>query len=157
MTTQPDNSSSVHNPVGRFMVAAGAVIEHRQTGKLLLIQRAPELDWHPGEWELIYGRIDQFESVQEGLAREVREETGITELEVAATLSVWHIFRGPVTAENEVIGITFRCLTGQTTPQLSSEHIAYRWVTVEEALQLIQVPGIRRDVERYRQLQRAAR
>lgn len=134
------------------MVAAGAVIQHAVTKKILLIQRAEYLDWQPGEWEIIYGRIDQFESAQSGLQREVREETGITDIEVKDVLSVWHIFRGPEAAENEVIGITFHCFTNQDTPKLSSEHAAFKWVTPEEALELVKVDGIRRDVSRFQTL-----
>ena len=60
--TEPNNQSTKDNPVGRFMVAVGAIIQHRQTKKILLCQRSIDLDWHPGEWEIGYGRIAQFES-----------------------------------------------------------------------------------------------
>lgn len=89
------------------MVAVGASIEHAETHKILVIQRTGSLDWQAGKWELLYGRIDQFEDAQTGLRREVSEETGITDLEIGQVLRVWHIFRGPEIAENELIGITF--------------------------------------------------
>lgn len=151
MTTvsQPHNQSTATNPVGRFMVAVGAVIELANTGKILIIQRASEQDWRGGEWEIIYGRIDQFEDTTKGLRREVREESGITELSIYDTVRVWHIFRGPETAENEIIGITYRCSTTQENIQLSAEHTAYRWVTPQEALSVIATPGIREDLEKF--------
>jgi 8-oxo-dGTP diphosphatase len=149
MVNQPNNQSTLQNPVGRFMVAIGAVIQLAGTDKFLLIQRAGEQDWRGGEWEIIYGRIDQFEDCEKGLHREVREETGLTEITVHETLRVWHIFRGPELAENEVIGITFRCTTPRDSVTLSQEHTAYRWVTVDEALELVRTPGIREDIKRF--------
>ncbi len=149
MVTQPNNHSTVQNPVGRFMVAAGAVIQLEGTDKILVIKRADGQDWHGGEWEIIYGRIDQFEDLPKGLRREVREESGITELSVHEVLRVWHIFRGPEKAENELIGITFRCLTRQKDVKLSAEHTEYRWVTPLEALELVHTPGIRTDIQAF--------
>ncbi len=149
-TGQPNNQSTPQNPVGRFMVASGAVIEKAETGKILLIQRSNDLDWHPGEWEIIYGRINQFEDTETGLAREVHEEVGITNLHIERVLSVWHIFRGTAQiAENEVIGVTYHCTTTQDVPVLSHEHQAYQWVTPQEALKFVTVDGIRRDITKF--------
>ncbi|MFA6570034.1 MAG: NUDIX domain-containing protein, partial [Bacteroidota bacterium] len=84
------------------MVAGGAVIEQNHTGKILLLQRNSNLDWHPSEWEILYGRIDQFEDVTTGLKREVKEEAGLDDIELVDILTVWHIFRGSLKiAENE--------------------------------------------------------
>lgn len=145
---QPNNSSTIQNPVGRFMVAVGAVIENTQTGKILIIQRAADQDWHPLEWEIDYGRIDQFEEPIDGLRRELKEETGLTDLTIGPILSVWHILRGTEKLpENDLIGITYACSTNTEKITLSSEHSAYKWVTPEEALQLITIEGIQRDVK----------
>lgn len=132
------------------MVASGAVIEQAHTGKILLIQRAANLDWHPNEWEIIYGRIDQFEDTESGLRRELKEEVALTNVEIVDVLTVWHIFRGTEeTAENELIGVTYHCRTNQTEPVLSNEHQAFAWVTPDEALQLVKVDGIKRDIEKF--------
>jgi len=147
---QPNNQSTKENPVGRFMVASGALIEQGNTGKILLIQRASHLDWHPNEWEIMYGRIDQFEDTESGLKREVREEVGITDLEIVEVLKVWHMFRGSEKiAENELIGVTYHCRTKVLEPVLSDEHQAYKCVSPQEALESVQVDGIRRDIKKF--------
>jgi 8-oxo-dGTP diphosphatase len=131
------------------MVAVGAVIEHETTGQILLIQRAGSQDWHANEWEILYGRIDQFEDTYSGLRREVKEEVGITDLKIGEPISTWHMFRGPKAAENDLIGITFHCLTATTEVKLSAEHAAFQWTDPAQAPQLVAVPGIRADLEKY--------
>lgn len=147
-----DNNSSEHNPVGRFMVAVGAVVVNTK-GQILLIKRSSKLDWHPGEWEIMYGRIAQHEDAQRGLAREVQEELGI-EVVAGSPLTCWHIYRGhEESAHNELIGITFLATTEQLEIKLSEEHEEYRWVSPQEALDLIKVEGIKRDINAYINLQ----
>lgn len=152
MTNKVDNSNTEQNPVGRFMVAVGAVIVN-QDGKILLIRRSRKLDWQPGEWEIMYGRIAQHEGPQAGLAREVSEEIGI-DITPGVPLTCWRIYRGhEEIAENELIGITFLATTSDINVQISDEHEEYRWVTPSEALELITVDGIKRDIQAYIDLQ----
>lgn len=145
MTTTTNNDSTTHNPVGRFMVAVGAVISNPD-GKILLMKRSSKLDWHPGEWEILYGRIAQFEDPHAGLIRETKEEVGL-DITVGQPLTVWHIYRGhEQTAYNELVGITFIAETTNINVQISDEHDEYRWIMPEEALQLVKVEGIKQDI-----------
>lgn len=148
MNKKVDNDNNELNPVGRFMVAVGAVIVNPK-GQILLIKRSQMLDWHPGEWEIMYGRIAQHEDAQMGLAREIKEELGI-EVIAGKPLTCWHIYRGnEETAHNELIGITFLATTERVDIKLSEEHEEYRWVTPQQALDLIKVDGIKRDINAY--------
>jgi 8-oxo-dGTP pyrophosphatase MutT (NUDIX family) len=149
MTTNNDNTKI--NPVGRFMVAVGAIMSNEK-GEILLIKRSPSLDWHPGEWETMYGRLAQFEDAESGLKRELHEELGI-DVEIGKLLSVWHIFRGAEqTAYNELIGITYNAKYHSGTITLSDEHSEFRWVSPQVALGLITIPGIFRDIKKYLEL-----
>lgn len=133
------------NHIGRFMIAVGAIIEHESTGNLLLIKRASE--FLTGTWEPVYGRIDQYEELEEGLRREVKEEVGITNLEIKRLVRVWHIFRGERVAHQEVYGFTFHCIVKDTTVTISDEHSAFEWVPPQLALERITASGIRKDLE----------
>lgn len=152
-TSKPKVSHVTHDGsavagIGHFMVAVGAVIELANSGKFLLLKRSDE--FHKNAWEFVYGRIDQGENLETALRREVREETGIDELEVIDQFSTWHMYRGDQTSENEVIGISFYCRTNTAEPKLSSEHSQFKWATLEEASKLVSVEGIVEDLNKFK-------
>lgn len=136
------------NKIGRFMLAAGAIIEHPTEQKILVAKRA--ITGHQDhQWELLYGRIDNHEEVVDGLKREIFEETGLKNIKVVKALRVWHIYRGEKLPDLEIFGMTFVCKTGSDKITLCKEHSEYSWVTPQEALELIQVEGIVVDIELY--------
>jgi 8-oxo-dGTP diphosphatase len=147
--SDPNNQSTKENPVGRFMVAVGAVIEYKNSGKILIVQRSKDLDWNPGQWEIGYGRLDQFENPQQALHREIKEELGLTDIEIVKILTTWQMFRGSKKADNELIGITFHCRTQTKQIKLSDEHSQYKWVEPEKALEMVKIEGIKRDVKAF--------
>lgn len=132
------------------MVAVGSIIQLKGTNRILINKRSARSGINEDRWELVYGRIDQFEELEEALKREVREETGLSELKITKLLRVWHIFRGERSEENEIYGFTFICETDQEEVILSDEHSEYKWATVDEALQLIKVTGIKQDLELFK-------
>jgi 8-oxo-dGTP diphosphatase len=136
------------NQVGRFLVATGAIIENTSTGKVLLLKRSDEKDFSAGIWEYVTGRLHQFEEPELGLRREVMEEAGI-EIEIVKPISVFHIFRGEKTAENELVGIMYWCKTDSGEVKLSEEHSDSRWVTTDEALELISKPSMQADIKAF--------
>jgi len=133
---------------GRFLVAVGAIIENSSTGKILLLKRSESKDFSPGIWEYVTGRLNQFEEPEDGLRREVMEETGI-EVEIVKPISVFHIFRGEKTAENELVGIMFWCKTDTENVQISDEHSDFRWVTPDEAAGIVKKPSMQEDIKAF--------
>lgn len=141
-------SAKKANDIGIFMVAVGAVIEHPESGTILLTKRASD-NFQPGVWEIGYGRLDQGEDPEVGLLREIKEETGQKNIKIIELLTAWHFYRGEAKPENEVIGMTYWCQTSDQNVVISREHDEYRWVTPEEALELVSVDGIKNDIEAY--------
>jgi 8-oxo-dGTP diphosphatase len=135
--------------IGRFMVAIGALIRHPVDARILIVKRSSAVDFQQEQWEIPYGRLDQFEDTIDAIRRETREELGYTDIGIGDPLRIWHIFRGERKAETEVIGITYLCTAKTETVTLSAEHEQYRWVTPEEALTLIGNDGIRQDIRAY--------
>lgn len=139
---------SDNQKIGHFMLAAGAVIQHPTENKILITRRS-NTDHADGAWELVYGRIDNHEELTQGLKREVFEETGLKDLKVLKVLRIWHFYRGEQTADKETYGVTFICQAQSDQIKLNSEHSHYRWVSPQEAANLISVLGINHDVKLY--------
>ena len=130
------------------MVAVGAVIEHVESGKILLLKRAGAADYLPGIWEDPMGRLKQHEEPAEALRREIKEECGL-EIEIFKPLAVFHDYRGERTPENEWIGITYWCKAKSDQVTLSPEHSTYQWVLPRAALGMAKHPGVRKDIEAF--------
>ncbi len=134
---------------GKFSIGIGAIIEHTGSGKILLLHRAPAVDFESNKWDDVGGRMHQFENPEETLRREIEEETGISEIRVIKPIDVSHYFRGTKNAENEMIVITYWCMTASNEIKLSEEHNEYRWVLPEEALQLTEDLQLKRNIKRF--------
>jgi 8-oxo-dGTP diphosphatase len=151
VTTQAyDSASSQPQPEaeGRFLVAVGAIIEHRQTGQILLLKRAERATFLPGVWEDIGGRMKQFEEPEHALRREVQEESGL-QIEIVRPINVFHLYHGESSADNEMIIITYWCRSHSDQVVLSHEHSEFRWLSPQDALHLAEHEGVRSDIETY--------
>lgn len=125
--------------IGRFRAGVGAVIWSPERGAYLLLQRSEQKDFAPGAWECVTGRVDQGESFEAALRREVREELGEAfEIAVDFIIGTSHFYRGPETVDHELLGVIYHCsLVGPEMVHLSAEHSRYRWAeagVVQDAL-----------------------
>ncbi|MFA6268180.1 MAG: NUDIX domain-containing protein [archaeon] len=101
--------------------------------KLLLVKRADDDVEHPSSWELPGGRIEVGEKLEDGLKREVKEETNL-EIEILRPLCKRKFTR----VDGQKIEMTsFVCTTKNDIVTLSKEHTEYKWLTLKEAEKII--------------------
>ncbi|WP_370011030.1 NUDIX domain-containing protein [Nocardiopsis sp. LDBS0036] len=97
---------------------AGAVI--REDGRMLVIKRRDN-----GNWEPPGGVLELDETPEEGVAREVLEETGV-HVEVDQLTGVYkNMARG-------IIALVFRCTPSRGKERPTSEATAVKWLGPEE-------------------------
>ena len=123
--------------VGHFLGGIGALVWDPATDRYLLLKRVDDRDFKGGAWECVTGRVDQGESYEQALHREVREEIGAT-VQIEFLVATTHFYRGEPRPENELLGVIYSCLIQD--PQqahFGAEHSTQRWVTAGEALSFL--------------------
>jgi 8-oxo-dGTP pyrophosphatase MutT (NUDIX family) len=130
---------------GRFYAYIAALLWFPPNNTYLLLKRSEDKDFASGVWECVTGRVGQGESFEDALRREVHEELGI-EVQIEFIIGTTHFYRGDERPENELIGVAYCCfIDNPEAINISAEHSEYRWVTPEEAYDLLSAsdPGTR--------------
>jgi 8-oxo-dGTP diphosphatase len=106
------------------------VLLTNEEGKILILKRSTDSKTNPGKWELPGGKVDQGESFDQALIREVLEETqleisldhvvGVSEQNLHLIRAVHIIMSGKI-------------IEGNLT--LSNEHEGYAWVFFENMVE----------------------
>ena len=115
----------------RLKVAARAVII--KDGTVLIVREAStyEEGTNIGTWGLPGGRINDDEAFYDGLAREVREETGL-DVEPIRPVYVgewWPVIKD---VPHHIVAMFVVCVPLSTTVVLSDEHDEYAWGGIDE-------------------------
>lgn len=96
-------------------------------GKILIIKRSTDSKTNPGKWELPGGKVDQGESFDHALIREVYEETNLN-------ISLDHV-AGVCEQNLPLIRAVHIVMWGKTIDgelNLSDEHEGYAWVFFDD-------------------------
>ncbi len=115
--------------------AAGAVLFREEAGRRLYLLLRHE---QGGHWGFAKGRIEKGEGVLEAAMREIREETGIGDIELVAGLSVTS--RYPIRRGGRALLKTVTYYAARVRGdliRLSNEHTDGRWVSPDAATQLL--------------------
>lgn len=105
----------------RHSVSVAAAIFDDSGENVLLIQRRDN-----GRWEPPGGVLELDETIEDGLRREVREETGL-EIEIGPVTGIYkNLPRG-------IIALVLRCRMKGGEPHETSEARAVRWTSLAEA------------------------
>jgi 8-oxo-dGTP diphosphatase len=110
----------------------------RADGKVLLGLRAPTKKTWPSHWDTIGGRVEDGESLEEALTREVQEEVGVTPTQFKLIATVRE--RRPDIygdALHHVYAVTR--WQGGAPANVCDEHTELKWFGISDMLQLTNI------------------
>ncbi len=118
----------------RLPIQVEAIIFRRNDTRIeyLLLKRLPQKD---GFWQPVTGGMEEGESLEEALRREIREETGVENLVAVLEDLYFFEFSDPKLSQEYVYGV-------EVSPSEQividrKEHSEFRWCSYRDALQML--------------------
>ena len=109
------------------------------------------LRYEAGHWDFVKGNVEEGESEKETALRELKEETGIDDARLVGgfreKISYFYKRQG-ATVYKEVV--FFLTEAKNTNVRLSFEHVAFDWLTYEEAMRKLTFKNARDVLQRAR-------
>lgn len=112
----------------RSFRAAGKAVIINSKGLILVLKRSGKETHLENLWDVPGGRFEYGEKPQQGLKREVKEESGLA-IQIIEPVTSWTF-----TQDNgeQVFGTTFLCEPEDIQVNLGYEHTDFQWVKVEK-------------------------
>ena len=113
-------------------IAVKGILFNKEHNRILLVQRGKKDSVGANDWESAGGGIEWGEHPEEAMKREIKEETGITDVSIDRVAYVSIVYGEP-----SFMIVAYICETSEETVVLSSEHQAYVWADKEECRKLL--------------------
>ena len=129
--------------------SAGSVLYNESpSGKIFLL-----LNYPSGHWDFVKGNIEKGEKLHETVIREIREETGITDVEFVDGFEdkiEYHYQRDGDLVHKEVV--FFLAKTKTTDVKISHEHLGFLWLSFDEVLKKLTYKNAKNIMEKIKNL-----
>jgi 8-oxo-dGTP pyrophosphatase MutT (NUDIX family) len=120
--------------------SAGGVVFRKENGTIfyLLLHYPSSSKAKKDYWGFPKGHIEKGETLEETVKREIKEETGLEDIEFIdgfkETIKYFFNFQGKKTLKFVTL---FLLETQEQEVKISSEHIGYQWLPYEKALEFL--------------------
>jgi 8-oxo-dGTP diphosphatase len=105
------------------MLRVSLIVIFNNDNKILLVKRCETSNWCPNCWALVGGKIEKNESPEEGLVREVSEETQID-------LEKYKLKK--IIKEDNNLQYLYLSKVDNDFVELNGEHSDYKWYSLDE-------------------------
>ena len=107
-----------------------------KNGKILIVRRAINDFVKENMWEFPGGKLEFGEDLEDGLKREVKEETNL-DVNIGKLLYSYTFKTHP---HRQLVIMTYLCTTDSDAVTISDEHDDYAWVTKEQLKKTLYEP-----------------
>jgi len=113
-------------------IVTKSIILNRKLNKFLLLKREKQDSIGANTWENAGGNVECGEELEEAMKREIREETGITDISIERVAYITL-----VNGKKPYLIIAYLCETLTESVVLSNEHQAFIWADEETCKELL--------------------
>ena len=113
-------------------IVTKSIILNRKLNKFLLLKREKQDSIGANTWENAGGNVECGEELEEAMKREIREETGITDISIERVAYITL-----VNGKKPYLIIAYLCETLTESVTLSNEHQAFIWADEETCKELL--------------------
>lgn len=131
MVTKRLQQDAIIPPYAKHTIGIGGLVINEQH-EILTIRELAHIKSHPHNWKFPGGMLDPYEHMQEGVVREVAEETGV-KTEFQSFIGFRHHHQGQFSTSNIYAVCRLKPLTFDITIQ-ESEIADARWFPINEYL-----------------------
>ena len=130
--------------------SAGAVVYYLSSQEpiFLLLQNTLKKTY----WEFPKGKIENSDSIEETVKREVEEETGLRNLQIIPSfkheISWFFKFQGQLIRKNAVYLLVRILDNDKDNVKISNEHQKFKWMDIEQARKEINIKANRELLEK---------
>lgn len=117
------NENKINNSKNNKMLRVSLSVIFNDENKILLLKRSKGTNWCPNCWALVGGKIEKNESPEEGLIREVDEETKIK--------LVKYKLKKIIKFDN-VLEYLYISKVDDNLVEINNEHSDYKWCSLDE-------------------------
>lgn len=115
----------------------------KNSDKILIIKRGIGNRTSPGKWGYPSGSLKEFENAEDGILREIKEETGL-EVKILKKGKTFDVEDNGISW----IVLTFLCESGSEKVTVDmNETTDYRWISPGEIKNYDMVPGAEKDLK----------
>ena len=124
-----------------YFTVAGIV---KSKGKVLILKKSPNDYNYPNKWSFCSGYVKEFESAEESVLREIKEETGLKARisKKGRLLKVNDVSKGKIW-----IIMPLLCEAASRNVKLDRENVDFKWISYKDIEKYPTVPGLEKDLK----------
>ena len=129
--------------INHYMKKGVNIVITNNQGKILILERSSSEFNYPNFWDLPGGKVENDETLQEAVKREVKEESG---LDIEQEQNYFYVHHCQ-DKEVDIYGFKANLISGDVI--ISEEHTKFRWISENEWKNLKYTPSVRATIEEF--------
>ncbi len=124
-----------------YFTVAGVV---KNKGKILILKKSEDDYSYPNRWSFCSGYVKEFESAEETVLREIKEETGLN-ARITKRGELLQVY--DKNNDKNWVVMVFLCEVSSRNVKLDHENTEFRWISHKEIKKYPTVPGLEKDLK----------